>query len=208
VSFSASKQRLALLIGNGNYKHGGRLANPVNDVRAMKTALEGLGFTVFKYENCSQRDMKEAMDEFGSKLKGRDVGLFFYAGHGVQVSGYNYLIPVDANLSNEKKVEYDCVKADRILADMEHAGVRTSVVILDACRFAALGEPPGPEKVEKVPLLSEGGASFDDILKAGQEKKQAMERWSAWQAAREKEYGQVEEIDRSEYLTPEQKKAA
>lgn len=303
LAFSAQEKRLALLIGNGNYKHGGRLANPVNDVRAMKTALEGLGFTVFKYENCSQRDMKEAMDEFGSKLKGQDVGLFFYAGHGVQVSGYNYLIPVDANLSNQKKVEYDCVRADRVLADMEHADVRTSVVILDACRdnpferswqrgkegsglafmnapygsliaystapgktaldgstgnspytaallehirspnitvlqmfqrvrssvarashdkqipwestslkgdfyFAALGKTPGPVKVEKVPLPSGEGASFDDILKAGQEKKQAMERWSAWQAAREKEYAQVEEIGRSDYLMPEQKKAA
>jgi len=303
VSFSAPEQRLALLIGNGNYNRGGRLANPVNDVRAMKTALEGLGFAVFKYENCSQRDMKEAMDEFGSKLKGQDVGLFFYAGHGVQVHGYNYLIPVDANLSNEKKVEYDCVRADRVLADMEHAGVRTSVVILDACRdnpferswqrgkegsglafmnapsgsliaystapgktaldgstgnspytaallehigspnitvlqmfqrvrssvaqashdkqipwestslkgdfyFAALGKTPGPVKVEKVPLPSGEGVSFDDILKAEQEKKQAMERWSAWQAAKEKEYAQVQEIDRSDYLTPEQKKAA
>ena len=134
LSLSAQERRTALVIGNGTYPHGGSLANPVNDVRAMKKALEGLGFTVLKYENCTQKEMKMAMDEFGSRLKGQDVGLFFYAGHGVQVSRYNYLIPVDAKLGSEKKVEYDCVRADRILADMESAGTRTNIVILDACR--------------------------------------------------------------------------
>jgi hypothetical protein len=134
LSFSASEQRLALLVGNSNYTHGGSLPNPVNDIRAMKKALEALGFTVMKYENCTQREMKMAMDNFGSRLKGKDVGLFFYAGHGVQVSRYNYLIPVDAKLRNEKKVEYNCVRADRILSEMESAGSRTNIVILDACR--------------------------------------------------------------------------
>ncbi len=126
--------RLALLIGNGNYTHGGSLPNPVNDVRAMEKALEGLGFTVMKYEDCSQKTMKKAMDEFGRKLKGKDVGLFFYAGHGVQVRGNNYLLPVDAKLENANDVEYDCVRADRVLAKMEAAGSRTNIVILDACR--------------------------------------------------------------------------
>ena len=74
------------------------------------------------------------MDKFGEKLKGQDIGLFFYAGHGVQVNGYNYLIPTDAKLSNENDAEYDCVKAGRILAKMESAGSRTNIVILDACR--------------------------------------------------------------------------
>ena len=134
LSFSAPEQRLALLIGNSNYTHGGSLHNPVNDVRAMKKALEALGFTVMKHENCTQREMKMAMNDFGSRLKGKAVGLFFYAGHGVQVSRYNYLIPVDAKLRNEKKVEYNCVRADRILSEMESAGSRTNIVILDACR--------------------------------------------------------------------------
>lgn len=134
LSYSAPEQRLALLIGNSSYTHGGSLANPVNDVRAMKTALEGLGFTVFKYENCPQKTMKRAMDEFGRELKGKDVGLFFYAGHGVQVKGHNYLIPVDAKLDNENDAEYDCVRADRVLAKMESVGSRTNIVILDACR--------------------------------------------------------------------------
>ena len=134
LSFSAPERRLALLIGNSNYVHGGSLDNPVNDVRAIKRALEALGFTVLKYENCTQKTMKRAMDKFGGKLKGKDVGLFFYAGHGVQVKGHNYLIPTDAKLDNENDAEYDCVKAGRILAKMESAGTRTNIVILDACR--------------------------------------------------------------------------
>ena len=128
------EQRLALLIGNSHYTHGGSLDNPVNDVRAIKKALEGLGFTVMKYEDCSQKTMKRAMDKFGRRLKGRNVGLFFYAGHGVQVNGHNYLMPVNAKLDTEHDAEYDCVRADRVLAKMEGAGSKTNIVILDACR--------------------------------------------------------------------------
>ena len=128
------EQRLALLIGNSNYTHGGSLDNPVNDVRAIKKALEGLGFTVMKYEDCSQKTMKRAMDKFGRKLQGKNVGLFFYAGHGVQVNGHNYLMPVNAKLDTEHDAEYDCVRADRVLAKMEGAGSKTNIVILDACR--------------------------------------------------------------------------
>ena len=132
--FAKQEHRLALLIGNSNYAHGGSLPNPVNDVRAIKRALEDLGFTVMKYEDCSQKTMKRAMDKFGRKLKSQDVGLFFYAGHGVQVNGHNYLLPVDAKLDSEHDAEYDCVRADRALAKMEAAGSRTNIVILDACR--------------------------------------------------------------------------
>lgn len=128
------EKRLALVIGNGAYSHAGALRNPVNDARAMKTKLEALGFKVLKYENCDQRTIKRAIDEFGRQLQGYDVGLFFYAGHGMQVSGANYLIPTDALLENPDEVEYDCVKADRVLAKMESAGTKTNLVILDACR--------------------------------------------------------------------------
>ena len=117
------EQRLALLIGNSHYKHGGSLDNPVNDVRAIKKALEGLGFIVMKYEDCSQKTMKRAMDKFGRKLKGKNVGLFFYAGHGVQVRGNNYLLPVDAKLDTANDAEYDCVRADRVLAKWRAPGV-------------------------------------------------------------------------------------
>jgi len=128
------ENRLALMIGNGSYLHGGNLDNPINDVRAIKKVLEALGFTVLKFENCTQKAMKRAMDQFGRKLKSQDVGLFFYSGHGVQVKGYNYLIPTDAKLDSENDAEYNCVRAGRVLAKMESAGSRTNIVILDACR--------------------------------------------------------------------------
>ena len=127
---ASSAGRLALLIGNSAYISGGNLRNPVNDVRDVKAALEELGFRVIKYENCTQRSMKEAIDDFGEDLRGHEVGLFFYAGHGVQVGGENYLVPVDAKLQSEKVVEYDCVRADRVLAMMEGAGSKTNIVIL------------------------------------------------------------------------------
>jgi hypothetical protein len=129
-----SQKRLALVIGNGNYTGAGALKNPVNDARAMKTALEELGFSVIKYENCDQQMMKRAIDEFGRELANNDVGFFFYAGHGLQVKGANYLIPVDAQLQNENDVEYDCVRADRVMAKMEAANSKTNIVVLDACR--------------------------------------------------------------------------
>lgn len=131
---TSRERRLALVIGNADYTYGGDLANPVNDARDMKNALEILGFEVLKCENCSQKTMKRAMDEFGRKLKNYDAGLFFYAGHSVQVDGNNYLIPLDAKLENQNEVEYDCVRADRILAKMESAGSKTNIVILDSCR--------------------------------------------------------------------------
>ena len=129
-----SEKRLALIIGNSEYTFGGSLANSVNDARAMQKSLESLGFKVFKFENSDQLTMKKAIDEFGRNLKNHTVGLFFYAGHGVQVNGSNYLIPINANLENENDVEYDAVRADRVLAKMESAGSKTNIIILDACR--------------------------------------------------------------------------
>lgn len=123
----------ALIIGNGNYLSS-VLANPENDARSMEAVLRKLGFIVFKYENLNQIQMKRAIDDFGLKLKGFDVGLFFYAGHGIQSNGYNYLIPVDALMTTERQVEYDCVQADRVLALMEGSGTKVNIIILDACR--------------------------------------------------------------------------
>lgn len=130
---SSAGKRLALVIGNSNY-NSSPLANPVNDARAMKEVLLNYGFDVMEYENLNQAEMKRAMDDFGDKLKGYAVGLFFYAGHGIQSKGYNYLIPVDAELKSEQDVEYDCTPADRILAKMEAAGSEVNIIILDACR--------------------------------------------------------------------------
>ena len=129
-----NEKRLALLIGNSDYIYGGTLSNPVNDVRAMAEALQKVGFEVLKYENLTQKEMKKAIDNFGVKLYGYDVGLFYYAGHGIQSDGFNYLIPVESQLMAYEDVEYDCVRADRILGKMEYASTNVNVLILDACR--------------------------------------------------------------------------
>jgi len=130
----SQEKRLALVIGNGNYQYGGILANPENDAKAIYNILRTAGFDVIKYENLEQNSMRQAIDNFGDRLKNYDVGLFFYAGHGIQAKGRNYLIPIDANLKSENDVEYTCVEAGRVLGKMEDARSKTNIVILDACR--------------------------------------------------------------------------
>jgi len=127
------QKKTALVIGNGTYLVS-VLSNPENDARAMADMLKKLGFEVFEYENLSQNQMKRAIDEFGLRLLNNSVGLFYYAGHGVQFKGFNYLIPVDAQLKTEEDVEFDCVEANRVLAKMEASGSKVNIIILDACR--------------------------------------------------------------------------
>ena len=128
------ERRLALVIGNANYINSNALRNPINDAEAVSSALKDVGFTVLKYLKADLKTMKKAMDIFGEKLQEYNVGLFYYAGHGMQVKGNNYLIPIDASLKVEQDVDYDCVDAGRLLGKMEAAGSKTNIVILDACR--------------------------------------------------------------------------
>jgi hypothetical protein len=132
--YRPDETRLALVIGNGNYTHGGFLSNPENDARSMAESLKRLGFETIVYYNVDQVKLKQAIDEFGNRLRQYETGLFFYAGHGIQVKGYNYLIPVDASMGSEIDVEYNCVEAGRVLSRMEESGSSTNIVILDACR--------------------------------------------------------------------------
>lgn len=134
VSAQSYQKRLALVIGNSNYQNGGSLPNPVNDATAVASALQSVGFEVMKYQNVTQKEMKMAINAFGQKLHGYEVGVFYYAGHGIQNKGLNYMIPVEADLQNEEQVEFDCVAADRVLAYMDAAQVKVNVIIMDACR--------------------------------------------------------------------------
>lgn len=127
-------QRVALVIGNADYKLG-PLLNPVNDARAMANALQSTGFEVIKYENIpTMVDMKKAVREFGQKIQNGGVGLFYYAGHGIQVKGNNYLIPTQAEIFKEEEVEYESLDVGFVLTQMEIAHNRMNIVILDACR--------------------------------------------------------------------------
>lgn len=134
VTTAVKLRKLALVVGCGEYEFAGTLANPLNDATAMKQKLEDLGFDVMHLENPNLKGLKIGIDDFGTELEKYDVGLFYFAGHGVQVKGLNYLIPVDANLKNERTVEYDCVRVDRILSHLEAAKTSVNLLILDACR--------------------------------------------------------------------------
>ena len=129
-----NESRLALLIGNASYRSS-PLNNPVNDVRLMERALQDAGFTVLKAENATRRDMQRLVRDFGEKLKqSGGVGLFYFAGHGVQVKGANYLVPVDADIRAEDEVAFDSIDAQSVLEKMETAKNRINLLILDACR--------------------------------------------------------------------------
>ena len=130
--------RFALVIGNARY--GGTLAplaNPVRDADMVADALRATGFDVEVLRDADQRGMKAAIARFGQRMRGAGsagTGLFYYAGHGAQARGVNYLIPVNAQLETEADLDLDGVSADAVLSQMSEAGVGTSVVILDACR--------------------------------------------------------------------------
>lgn len=126
-------RRLALVIGNGAYKTA-PLRNPVNDSQDMASTLRKLGFEVIHRKNAGQESMKLAILDFGRRLRKGGIGLFYFAGHGIQVNGRNYLIPVDAKIESESDVEFDGVDAGRVLGKMEDAGNDLNIVILDACR--------------------------------------------------------------------------
>ncbi len=136
VSKSAAKvqqKRLAMVIGNSDYEKS-KLKNPVNDARSMARLLRRLDFDVDLIENGRRRDMVKEMNAFGRKLSQVDVGLFYYAGHGIQVKGRNYLIPTDAVLETEGDVEFEAIDLGRVLSKMEDSHCPLNIVILDACR--------------------------------------------------------------------------
>jgi uncharacterized caspase-like protein len=135
-------KRVALVIGNSAYKNIPRLENPVNDATLMADTLRSLGFNLIG--NRAQLDLDKtaidnAIQSFSQQVQGADVGLFYYAGHGVQVRGSNYLVPVGANLEREADVDFQLVDIALVMRQMESAGTKLNLVILDACRNNPFG---------------------------------------------------------------------
>lgn len=126
------QKRVALVIGNAAYQSAPALRNPVNDARAISNALNVLDFEVIEVTNATQKEMLRAVTAFGSKLDADTVALFFYAGHGLQVKGKNYIIPVDAQIKSESAVFSESVSMNTVLEQINVSTV--SIVILDACR--------------------------------------------------------------------------
>lgn len=126
------QKRVALVIGNSAYKGAPALRNPVNDAKAMSNALNRLGFEVIEVTDATQKEMNRAITLFGEKLNSESAALFFYAGHGLQVRGKNYIVPVDAQIKSESAVASESVSVDTVLEQLNVSSV--SIVILDACR--------------------------------------------------------------------------
>ena len=126
-------RRVALVIGNGRYQHAAQLPNPPNDAADIALALRKLGFDVVEGRDLGKREMEDKIREFGRKLERADLALLFYAGHGMQVAGRNYLVPVDAKLERAGDLSLDTIEVGQILAQME-AEKRVNLVFLDACR--------------------------------------------------------------------------
>jgi formylglycine-generating enzyme required for sulfatase activity/uncharacterized caspase-like protein len=129
----APEQRVALVIGNSAYQNA-PLKNPVNDARAIAAKLKELGFTVVLKENLTQRQIGSTLREFRSRLTAGAVGLFFYAGHGLQMEGINYLPAVDADIASEDDVPTQSIEVNKVLEVMETQKTRLNLVFLDACR--------------------------------------------------------------------------
>ncbi|MBT8350817.1 MAG: caspase family protein [Deltaproteobacteria bacterium] len=133
ISLSAQSQKTALVIGNGAYKSS-PLRNPANDASDIASMLKKLGFNVILKTNANQRTMKKSIRNFGNKLRHGGVGLFYYAGHAVQVHGANYLIPIGAQIESVSDIEYEAIHAGRVLGKMEDAGNGLNIIVLDSCR--------------------------------------------------------------------------
>jgi len=131
-----AQQKFALVIGNGAYMYVTKLNNPVNDANDMAAALKGLGFTVETVLNGNLSQMEKGIVNLKEKLKvaKNSYGFLFYAGHGVQSNGENYLIPVDANISSENFLRRQAISVQEMLDELNDAGNELNVVVLDACR--------------------------------------------------------------------------
>ena len=139
LNLSAAVERHALVIGNANYSSS-PLRNPLNDARDMSAALKGLGFQVQSLLDADAEQMEQAIIDFSNRLNEGGVGLFYYAGHGVQARGRNYLIPLQANISSEIQLKHKTIDVGMVLDAMEYANTAVNIVILDACRDNPYGD--------------------------------------------------------------------
>src|SRR4029450_4520662 len=133
VTAPPMSRRTALVIGNGAYPMG-PLQNAVKDATDITAMLRRLGFEVIPLQNASLQEMEDAMNAFSLQLREGGMGLFYFAGHGVQADGENYLIPVKARIDRQQDVRYQALPMGRVIGAMEDAKNDLNILILDACR--------------------------------------------------------------------------
>ncbi len=153
-----AERRVAMVVGNATYQNVGALDNPMNDAKAVAGSLENLGFEVLLGIDLDQRGMQNLIREYSKLLIGSDVALFYYAGHGIQVSGQNYLIPIDAELQDETDLNFAAVNFDLILSQMEREP-RVKLLFLDACR-----DNPFKDKLARGMSITRSTAQVNDGL--------------------------------------------
>jgi uncharacterized caspase-like protein len=134
LNLRAAEERVALVIGNNSYANARPLANPINDASVMADSLRSVGFTVILRTDTDLKAMKSAVREFVQALPSGGVGLVYYAGHGVQVKGQNYLIPIDAAMAEEFEVPDETLALDSLLRGLEQGGTALNIIVLDCCR--------------------------------------------------------------------------
>lgn len=130
---AADAKRVALVVGNGTYKHAPAVMNSTSDSTDISTALRAIGFTVVEKTNLTENEMEIAVSEFADEAVGAEMALFYYAGHGIELNKQNYLIPVDATLKTERQLLFETIPLDNILAALNGtSGIK--LIFLDACR--------------------------------------------------------------------------
>jgi uncharacterized caspase-like protein len=154
------ERRVALVVGNGTYEDAGALTNPVNDAADIAAKLREVGFEVIEARDLGKRALERKIGEFSDALASADVGLFFYAGHGLQVNGRNFIVPVDAKLDAAVKLTLEAVPMDEVLDIMEQQ-TETSLVFLDACRNNPFVKSLGKEASNRSAVPLQGLAQFD-----------------------------------------------
>ena len=133
VTGARAEKRLALVIGNSAYQHTAELKNPRNDAADIAAALKGLKFEVVEGLDLDKRTMEITVRKFAQALKNADVALFFYAGHGLQVNGQNYLVPIDARLEDATGLDFEMIRLELVHRAMERE-TKANLIFLDACR--------------------------------------------------------------------------
>ena len=127
-------KKIALIVGNGKYANQGELKNPSNDANSIELVFKKLGIDTIKKVNINVADFKDALDDFKNKLSSYEVAIFFFAGHGLQIEGDNFLCACDTDFTNENRIKYSSVALEYLLDVMKRSGVLTKIIILDACR--------------------------------------------------------------------------
>lgn len=159
---AALERRVAMVIGNGAYEHAGELTNPANDARDIAASLQDANFTVILGVDVTKLELQNRLREFAAVIEDADVALLYYAGHGLQVHGRNYLIPIDAQLANERDLEFEATRLDFILSQMELGREgKTTLVFLDACRDNPLARNLARSMGTRSAALGRGLAQVD-----------------------------------------------